>query len=165
MAHSQIISLELDRNSSGFSGRKQVISKKKKGLHRNSSGFSGRKQVISKKQTGEKLVSWESQASRLKLHFIGTEPVNFFWAQFSFGGYNSCLGAQAVICAGTAPEWPSWRRACCKFTAIYRTVTIAFSLKRYCSKSVLLKKWELFEVTKRCPKTFSTISLICENTI
>ena len=60
---------------------------------------------------------------------------------------NPCLGgivlvwwAQAVIWGSMAPECSPWRRACCKFTAIYRTVTIAFSLKRYCSKSVLLKK-------------------------
>ena len=49
-------------------------------------------------------------------------------------------GAQAVIWRGKAPKCPSWLRACCKFTAIYRTATIAFSLKRYGSKSVLLKK-------------------------
>ena len=28
------------------------------------------------------------------------------------------------------------------------------SLKMYCSKSVLLKKWELREVVERCPQTF-----------
>ena len=38
-------------------------------------------------------------------------------------------------------------------------------LKRYGSKSVLLKKWELFVVSKRCSKLFSTISFICKNTI
>ena len=45
------------RNSSNISGQKQVISRKKKGLHRfardsigNSGGFSGLKQVISKKK-------------------------------------------------------------------------------------------------------------------
>ena len=41
------ISLELDWK--GFSGQKQVISKKK-GLHQNSNGFSGQKQMISKKK-------------------------------------------------------------------------------------------------------------------
>ena len=33
-------------------------------------------------------------------------------------------------------------------------------LKRYHSKSVLFKKWELLEITKRCPKPFSVIPLI-----
>ena len=79
-------------------------------------------------------------------------------AQFLFGGHMQWFG-------GTAPECLPWRRAYCKFTAIYRTVTIAFSLMRYCSKSVLLNKWKLFKTTKRCPKPFSTISFICENTI
>ena len=63
-------------------------------------------------------------------------------AQFLFGGTSSDLGDTALEC-------PPWRWACCKITEIYRTVPIVFSLKRYCSKSVLLKKWELFEVTKR----------------
>ena len=76
----------------------------------------------------------------LELHFSGTRNVTFFGtqsllgeAQFWFGEHNSHLG-------GTAPDCPPWCQACCKFTAIYRTVTIAFSLKTYCSKSVLLKK-------------------------
>ena len=37
--------------------------------------------------------------------------------------------------------------------------------KRYCAKSVLVKKWERLEETKRCPKPFSTILVIRENTI
>ena len=89
----------------------------------------------------------------------------FFWgtilawgAQFLFGGHKQWFG-------GHCPGMPPWRRACCKFTAIYWTVTTAFSLKRYCSKSILLKKWELFQLTKRYPKPFSTIFFICENTI
>ena len=28
----------------------------------------------------------------LELHFSGTEPVTFFWAQPSLGEHNSCLG-------------------------------------------------------------------------
>ena len=104
--------------------------------------------------------------SGLELHFIGTEPVTFFGGTILAWGHNSCLGGTCSdLGRGTAPECPPWRRACFRFTAIYRTVTIAFSLKRYCSKSVLLKKWELFKVTKRCPKPFSTIFFICENTI
>ena len=35
-------------------------------------------------------------------------------------------------------------------------------LKRYCLRSVLLKKWELPDVIKRCPKPCSTIPLICK---
>ena len=37
------------------------------------------------------------------------------------------------------------------------------TLKRYCSRSVLLKKWKLLEVIKRLPKACSTILLIREN--
>ena len=37
-------------NSNGFYGQKQIISKKKKSLQQNSNGISGRKQVISKKK-------------------------------------------------------------------------------------------------------------------
>ena len=64
----------------------------------------------------------------------------FLWVQSSLGGHSFCLWGTSSDLGGTAPERPPWRRACCKFTAIYRTVIIAFSLKRYCSKSVLLKK-------------------------
>ena len=76
-------------------------------------------------------------------------------AQFLFGEHKQWLG-------GSAPACSPRRRVCCKFTAIYRTVTIAFSLKRYCSKSVLLKKWELFEVTKRCPNLFPQFPLFAK---
>ena len=34
-----------------------------------------------------------------------------------------------------------------------------YYLKRYCSTSVLLQKWELLEVTMRCPKPCSTVYL------
>ena len=37
------------------------------------------------------------------------------------------------------------------------------NLKRYCLRSVLLKKWKLLEVIKRCPKPCSTIPCIREN--
>ena len=103
--------------------------------------------------------------SGLELHFSGTKPVTFFGAQSSLGGHNFCFVGRCSDLGRTALECPPWRRAYCKFTVIYWTVTIVFSLKRCCSKSVLLKKWELFKVTKRCPKPFSTISFICENTI
>ena len=78
--------------------------------------------------------------SGLELHFSGTEPVTFFRAQSSLGGHNFCLGDTSSDLGGTAPKCPPLRLAYCKFTVIYRTVTIAFSLKRYSSKSVLLKK-------------------------
>ena len=80
------------------------------------------------------------RVSGLELHFSCTEPVTFFGAQSSLGGHNSCLGGTCSDLWGQGPGMPPWRRAYCKFTAIYQTVTIAFSLKRYCSKSVLLKK-------------------------
>ena len=79
--------------------------------------------------------------SGLELHFSSTEPVTFFGAQSSLGGHSSCLGGTSSDLGGARPQnVPPWRRACCMFTAIYRTVTIAFLLRRYCSKSVLLKK-------------------------
>ena len=78
--------------------------------------------------------------SGLEGHFSGTEFVIFLGAQSSLGGYSSCLGETNSDLGGTGLQFPPWRRASCKFTAIYRTVTIAFSLKRYCSKSILLKK-------------------------
>ena len=95
----------------------------------------------------------------LELHSSGTEPI-----QLSLG-HNPRLGGTSSDLGEHGSEMLPWRRACCKFTAIYRTVTIAFLLKRYCSKSVLLKKSELFEIIKRCHKPFSTIFFICENTI
>ena len=66
------------------------------------------------------------QWHRARYFLLGT--ILAWGAQFLFGGTNRDLG-------GTALECPPWRRACCKITAIYRTVTIAFSLKTYCSKS------------------------------
>ena len=99
--------------------------------------------------------------SGIELHSSGTDPVTFFEAQSSLGGI-ILVGSTSSDSGEHSPGMPPWRRTCCKFTAIYRTVIIAFLLKRYCMKSVLLKKWELFEVIKRCPKPFSTISFICE---
>ena len=90
----------------------------------------------------------------------------FLWGTIlAWGGIILVWGAQAVIWGSTAPEFHPWRRACCKFTAICWTVTIAFLFQRYCIKSVSLKKWELFEVIKRCPKPFSTIFFICGTTV
>ena len=67
-------------------------------------------------------------------------------AQFLFGGHKQWFG-------GTAPECLPWRRACCKFTAIYRTVTIAFSLKRYCWKSIYWRNENIWG-NKEVPQTF-----------
>ena len=36
-------------------------------------------------------------------------------------------------------------------------------LKRYCSRLVLLRKQELLQVIKKCPKSCFTVLLICEN--
>ena len=102
----------------------------------------------------------------LELHSSGTEPVTFFGAQSSLGGHHILVwGGHKQWFGCHSPGIYPVASACCKFTAIYRTVTIAFLLKRCCSKSLLLKKWELFEVIKRCPKPFSTIFFVCENTI
>ena len=121
---------------------------------------------ICKKQfllTNSRVITSILGVSGLELHSSDTEPVTFFWAQSSLGGHNSCLGGTSSNLGGTAPDCPPWRRACCNFTTIYRTVTTAFLLKRYSLKLALFKKWELFEVTKRCPIHFSTISFICDN--
>ena len=48
----------------------------------------------------------------LELHSSCTEPVNFFWAQSTLGGYNSRLGGTSSTFGGHAPECPPWRRAC-----------------------------------------------------
>ena len=42
----------------------------------------------------------------LDLHSSSPEPVNFFGTQFSLGGHNFRLGAQAVIWGGTARNAP-----------------------------------------------------------
>ena len=112
--------------------------------------------------TNSEMITSILRVSGIELHSSGTDPVTFFGAQSSLVGHNSRLGGTSSDLGEHSPGMPPWRRACCKFTAIYRTVTIAFSLKRYCMKSVLLKKWELFEVIKRCPKPFSTFFFICE---
>ena len=54
-----------------------------------------------------------SGVSVLELQSSGTKPVTFLVAQSSLGGHKQWFGgAQAVICGGTIPECPPWRRAC-----------------------------------------------------
>ena len=91
------------KDSKGFSGRKQMISKKKEVFTEiardflaeigNSSSFSGRKHVISKKKRSSSQTSHEIRCQSTKntnlgldLHSSSPEPVNFFGAQFSLGG-------------------------------------------------------------------------------
>ena len=113
----------------GFSGRKQVISKKKD-LHWNCKGFSGRNMNpsgdLQKKKVRFPKMSWNPVSVHkttkipvantnlgLDLHSSSPEPVNFFGAHPSLGGAQfSFGGAQAVIWGGTAPVCPPWRRAC-----------------------------------------------------
>ena len=64
----------------------------------------------------------------------------FLWGTILAWGQSSCLEGTSSDLGARLRNASPWRRACCKFRTIYRTVTIAFSLKRYCSKSVLLKK-------------------------
>ena len=74
----------------------------------------------------------------------------FLWGTIlAWGGRFIVWGGTSSDLGDTFSECPPWRRACCKFAAIYWTVTTAFLLKRYCSKSVLLKKWKPFEVIMR----------------
>ena len=97
----------LHRNSEGFSAK-----------IRNSISFSGRKQVISKKKRSSSQNFYKIQCEfakitkirvantnlGLELHSSSPDPVRFFGAQ------SSLEGAQAVIWVGTAPECPPWRR-------------------------------------------------------
>ena len=65
------------------------------------------------------------EVSGLELHFSGTEPVAFLGAQSSLGG------AQVVTWGGGGhgSKIPSGGQAWCKFTVIYQTASIAFSLE------------------------------------
>ena len=76
----------------------------------NSSGFSGRKEVISKQK--KRSSSTKNTNLDLDLRSRSPEPVNFFGAQSSFLGRAqfSFGGAQAVRWGGTALVCPAWRR-------------------------------------------------------
>ena len=94
-------------NSSGFSGRKQVISKKKK---RSSSQKCHEIRCQFTKSTN---ITLANTNLGLDLHSNSPEPVIFFEAQSSLGGAQfSFGGAQAVIWGGTVPVCPPWRRVC-----------------------------------------------------
>ena len=78
-----------------------------------SSGFSGRKQVISEKKkrsSSQKCHEIRCQSTKnsilgLDLHSSGPEPVNFFGAQSSLGGAQLSFG-------GARPRYaPPWRRS------------------------------------------------------
>ena len=60
--------------------------------------------------------------SALELQFSGTSLLLSLGHNPRLGGTILVWGVYAVIWGSTVPECPSWRRACCKFTAIYRTV-------------------------------------------
>ena len=79
----------------------------------NSSGFSGRKQVISKKRSSSQechkiwCQSTKNTNLDLDLRSRSPKPVNFFEAQSSLGGSQfSCGGAQADSWGDTAPICP-----------------------------------------------------------
>ena len=79
-------------NSSGFSGQKQVISKKTK------------KRSSSQKRHKIWCQTTKNTNLDLDLRSRSPEPVNFFGAQSSRGdGHNFRLGAQSVSWGGTAP--------------------------------------------------------------
>ena len=118
----------------GFSGRKQVISKKKRKFFteiqwdfpaeiRNLNGFSSRKQVISKKkgpypenpvsdhENYENTVAYTNFG--IDLHSSCPEPVNFFGAQSSLGGgTRTHLGGHGrgmpPVAPGLIGEVPVW---------------------------------------------------------
>ena len=93
-------------NSSGFSGREQVIFKKKK------------KRVFIPKMSWNPVSVHKKHENNSGKHQFGLrfalsslEPINFFGAQSSLGRAQfSFGGAQAVIWGETAPICPPWRR-------------------------------------------------------
>ena len=115
-------------NSSGFSGRKQVISKKKNKKKNvfskfardfpakigNLSDFSGRNQVVSKKKKKQKKVfipkrheircqSTKNTNLGLDLHSSSPEPVNFSGAQSLLGGHKQSFGGYGPGMPPVAP--------------------------------------------------------------
>ena len=122
------------RNPNVFSGRKQVISKKKVLIEiqrdfpadiRNSNGFSGRKQVISKKKrsSSQKCNEIRCQSTKilktpvantnlgLDLHSSSPERVNFFGALSSLGGAQFLFGGHKQSFGGHGPGMPPPRGA------------------------------------------------------
>ena len=117
------------KDSKGFSGRKQMISKKKEVFTEiardflaeigNSSSFSGRKHMISKKKRSSSQTRHEIRCQSTKNTNLGLdlpssspEPVNFFGAQFSLGGETIFVwGEHKQSFGGARPRYaPLWRR-------------------------------------------------------
>ena len=76
-----------------------------------------------------------------------------WWRPWSVAAYYQAAAPQPSRISGQSR----------KKNCIYNIHNLAL-LKRYCSKSVLLKKWDLLEVKMRCFKPCSTISKSCETT-
>ena len=132
-----------NREFKRFSGRKQVISEKKKVFMEiardfpaeiaNSSVFSGRKQVISKKKTSpsQKRHKIWCQSTKntnldLDLRSRSPDPVNFFGAQSSLGEHNFRLAGHKHSVGGARPRYaPPWRRVCCQ-VFLYKTLEWKF---------------------------------------
>ena len=141
-------------NSSGFSGRKQVISKKK-GFTEivrsfpaeigNLSGFSGRKQEISKKKRSSTRKWHEIRCQSTKitkipvaktnlglvLHSSSPEPVNFLGAQFSLDGVTIFVwGGTNSHLGGHGPGVPP-RGAGSGFVTLFSTSKMLYIFLRH----------------------------------
>ena len=115
------------KDSKGFSGRKQVISKKKKkkrpslklqGIFRPKSQIqavfpaSPKKSSSSQKRQETRCQSTKNTNLGLDLHFSSPDLVNFFGAQSSLGGAQFSFG-------GARPRYaPPWRRVCPSSTLV-----------------------------------------------
>ena len=107
--------------------------------------------------TNSRVITSILEVSGLELHSSGTEPVTFFGGQFSLGGAQFSFGGHKQWFGGRGPRLPPRCWACCNFTAIYRTVTIAFSLKRLL-KIGFIEEMKTIWGNKEVPQTFFSIS-------
>ena len=88
------------RNSSGFSARKKVTSKKKRSSSQKFCKIRGKSTKITNMRV-------PNTNFGLDLHSSSPDPINFFGAQSSLGGAQfSFGGAETLIWGGTAPECP-----------------------------------------------------------
>ena len=106
-----------------------------------------------------------SGVSGLELPISGTEPVTFFWAQCSLGGHNSCLRGTSSYLGAHGPEMLPVASGLLQNYSNLSNCHYRIFVTEIMPEIGFIEKRELFEITKRYPKPFSTISFICENTI
>ena len=103
-----------------------------------SSGFSGRKQVISKKKRSSsqkrhklRCKSTKNTNLDLDLRFRSPEPDNSFGAQSSLGGAQFSFGGHKQSVGGSRPRYaPPWRRVC-------QGITCLVSVAIYCTRFLI----------------------------